>query len=226
MKLRGFISAVLCGAFVMGVFSGCGDNIDREQYVARTREDATAASEAEAARNNSQAAGQNTASVNWADMNFSLNGTELKFDKLPYSTFTSMGWSYDPMIYGLDVVTFETGVVYDRSVYLNHESYDDTTVKVGFTNFDAAPCNYEANHVWSIEFSAVGAERYPDVKLSNITWGSSEADIKAVFGEPTTVLSAEDGSTEISYGDGGLNVIRFYVYEDTGVGRIIMESFD
>ena len=226
MKFKKVISALLCGAFAMGMLSACGEEVDRDKYIARTREEATAESDAEAAKRNSQAAEErNLTPANWADMKFNIDGTEIVLDQLPYATLASMGWSYEPYIYGLDAVQFEKGVNYDMSINLMHEGYDEGVMKVGFTNFSDTPCSYDKNHVWGIEFTSYGKNAYPDVKVGDITWGSDETDIKAVFGEPVSTATAEDGSTELVYGDGVYDAIKFYLY-DGKIGRIAMVSFD
>lgn len=231
MKITKAICAVLCGTMLISMLGGCGDKVDKNDYIARIKEDS--ASESEAQADDSQADDQNSQVVeeknltpaNWTDMKFTLDGSEFVLDKMPYSTLSSIGWTYDPVIYGMDVISFEPGTVYDRSVYLVNANYDDTSLKVGFTNFGDTACTYDANHVWSVEFSAFDKVSYPNVSVGGITWGYNEEDIKTVFGEPSWVITADDGSTEFAYGDGGMNALKFYLYNGV-VERIVLESFD
>lgn len=226
MNFRKIASVLLCGTLAAAMLSGC-DEVDKDTYVARTRSEAEAESKAEAEAQNSQNAEElGLTPSDWSQMKFTIDGTELTLDKLPYSSIANLGWSYDTALYGFQNFMFKPGSIYDRSVSLVHEGYDDDVMLVGFTNFGEAECGADANHVWSVEFTSFGKSSYPAVSIGDVTWGSDEASVKAVFGEPTSSEKGNDGSTQLTYSDGSMNLIRFYVYGTDGVGKIVMESFD
>ena len=69
-------------------------------------------------------------------MKFTLDGNELVLIKLPYSSLTEQGWSFDYNVYGMKDLLTDSGVFYQRSVYLDHEGMDDGTICIGFANFN------------------------------------------------------------------------------------------
>ncbi len=222
-NFKKIISVVLCTAFVAGMLGGCGKKVDKDNYVAKTREEASEQSQAEASENSTDA----KPTVDWTTMEFSLNDTSLTFNRLPYSTMKELGWSFDPAIYGMENISAESGSFYQKSIYLSHADYDEATVLVGLTNFEEEPCGLDKISLWTIEFNAKDKAKFPDVTLTGgITWGNDEATVKAAYGEPlTTERNDEEGFTVLKYSDNAGKAIFLTVYDETGVGIITLESF-
>lgn len=216
------ISAMLCVSVLTGILSGC-KKYDNNEYVARTRSEAEAGIPA----GEKQPEENKTSDGAWKSMNFSLDGKNMNIIKMPYSTLQAEGWSFNPETYGLQNLSAEFGDVYQRNVYVDKEGYDEDVFLIGLTNFNAEPCGLDEIQLWSIEIEAKNKTAYPEVVLEGgITWGSDEAAITAAYGEPSaSVRNEETKSTELKYADDIGNTIYLEVYDDGGVGKIIMESY-
>lgn len=224
------VSVMLCAVFAAGMLSGCGD-VDRDQYIARTRSEA----EADSSSQNEQSSAAESSGIEkitsdgaWKSMKFNLNGTDMVLDKLPFASIEADGWSFDPALYGMEGLSADPGVFYQRSVCLINESYDEETCIVGFANFGEEACGLDSIGVWSIEFVAKDKTNYPEVTLEGgITWGADEAAVKEAYGEPSASERYDDaGYTELTYTDNVANTVYLDIYDDGGLGRIVMDSFD
>lgn len=223
-NFKRILSVALCTALVAGMLGGCGKKVDKDSYVARTREEAS--EESEAALESSNESGTVSA-ADWTTMQFTIDGNELTFNRMPYTTLESLGMSFEPAIYGMDNLSAEKGVFYERSVYLNHPNYDDASVVVGFTNFEDEPCGLDKISLWSIEFVSKDKTAYPAITLpGGITWGNDEATVKSAYGEPTSVERNDaEGFTKLTYSNDSGKAILLNIYDDTGIGRITFEAF-
>lgn len=234
-KISKIVSVMLCAAFTAGMMSGCGD-VDRDQYIARTRSEAEAeknASQADsqaeqAPAEESSAAERITSDGAWKSMAFSIDGKDFVLDRLTLSEIENEGWSFDPAVYGMQDLSADPLVFYQRSVVLTHEGYDEGTFIVGFTNFGEEACGLDNINVWGVEFAAKDIANHPQVTIeSGITWGADEAALKAAYGEPSAAERHDDaGYTQFIYTDNVANAVYLDVYDDGGLGRIVMESYD
>ncbi len=232
-KLKKTISVILCATLASGILSGCGD-VDKEKYVAKSRSEADENISIEENPEEISNDTPETAPVEkitsdgaWMSMAFNLNGTDMVFSKLPYSTLRSEDWSFNPELYGFDGIVAAPGSYYQRSIYLEHENYDDGTIMVGFANFNEQDATLDELQLWSIEFLTKDKTNYPQVTLEGgITWGSDEAAIKEAYGEPSSSERNDaEGYTELVYTDNAGKSVYLDLYDGTGVGRIVIESY-
>lgn len=216
-KIGKIASVMLCAAFAAGMLSGCG-SVDKESYIAETRSEAEASSAAE----------RITSDGAWKSMAFSLDGKDFVLDRLTLSEIENEGWSFDPATYGMQELAADPLVFYQRSVALLHDGYDEGSFVVGFTNFGEKTCGLDAINIWSVEFASKDVANYPQVTIEGgITWGADEAALKAAYGEPSAAERHDDtGYTQYIYTDNAANVVYLDVYDNGGLGRIIMESYD
>ncbi len=229
-KISKLVSVMLCAAFAAGMLSGC-DDVDREGYIAKTRSEADSEksdSQAESQAEQSSEAERITSDGAWKSMAVNIAGIDFVLDRLALAELENAGWSFDPATYGLQDLSAEPMVFYQRSVVLNHEGFDDGSFIVGFTNFGEEPCGLDAINVWSVEFVSKDIASYPQITLEGgITWGADEAALKSAYGEPSAAERHDDGGyTQYIYTDNAANVIYLDVYDNGGLGRIVMESYD
>lgn len=230
-KIGRVVSVMLCAAFAAGMLSGCGD-VDRDNYIARTRSESDAekgvsqAESSQAQQEESSAVEKVTSDGAWKSMAFSVDGTDFVLDRLTLAEIEAQGWSFEPEVYGMQDLSADPLVFYQRSIVLNHEGYDEGSFIVGFTNFGDEACGLDKINVWTVEFTSKNMASCPQVTLEGgITWGADEAALKAAYGEPSAVEKS-DGYTKYTYTDNAANVIYLDVYDDSGLGRIVMESYD
>lgn len=234
-KISKIVSVMLCAVFAAGMLGGCGE-VDREGYIAKTRSEADAeksSSQADSSSQEEQAPAEESPEVEkitsdgaWKSMAFNVDGTDFVLDRLTLAELEDLGWSFDPEIYGLQDFSAEPLVFYQRSVVLNQEDYDEESFIVGFTNFGDEACGLDSINVWTVEFVSKDIANYPQVTIEGgITWGADEAAIKAAYGEPSAAEQF-DGYTHYTYTDNLANVVYLDVYDDGGLGRIVMESYD
>ncbi|MCI7804675.1 MAG: hypothetical protein MR503_06335 [Oscillospiraceae bacterium] len=231
-KISKIVSAMLCTVLAAGMLSGCGE-VDKEGYVAKTRSEAdNVSSQAEVSQaevsqaEQSSVAEKITSDGAWKSMAFNVDGTDFVLDRLTLSEIEDAGWSFDPAVYGMQDLSADPLVFYQRSVCMNHEGYDENSFIVGFTNFGDEACGLDTINVWTVEFTSKDVAGYPAVTLEGgITWGADEAALKAAYGEPSAAEKF-DGYTHYTYTDNAANVVYLDVYDDGGLGRIVMESYD
>lgn len=230
-KMKKTFAIILCAALAAGILTGCGD-ADRDKYIAKTRSEAesgeqTPNEEEETPDEETPDEERVTSDGAWKSMAFNIAGTDLTLSKIPLSSLESEGWGFDHTLYGMNGVTVESGTYYQRSIYLNHADYDDGTILVGLGNFKAESCSMDEVQLWSIEFLTKDKTDYPSIKLEGgITWGSDESAIKKAYGEPSAAERNDtDGYTELIYTDNAGKTICLDVYDETGVGRIVMDCY-
>lgn len=222
MKKSGKIAAILmCAALSTGLLSGCAKP-DTTGYVTDSKDSSSDSQQEETTPQE-----RITSNGAWTSMKFTLDGEEMVMSKLKYSKLVDMGWSFDPVIYGLDKLEADPGNVYQRSVYLEHDNIDDATMVVGFTNFGDKKCGLDDIGVWSLEIVKKDKTKYPDVVFEGgITWGSDEEAIKKAYGDPSaTTRNDNEGYTELIYTDNNGKTIYFDLYDGAGIERMIFESF-
>lgn len=235
-KLNKILSVMILAVIASGTLFGCGkvdksqyignsgsEDSDENQYIGRTRSEADSQSQAES-ENNMVIPSDGA----WKSMNFTLDGKDMTFDRLPYSALVSEGWSFDPEIYGLQDMSAEKGAFYERNIYLNKENYDGDAVMIGMTNYEDEPCGLDKIQLWSIEFAAIDRTEFPDIVLEGgITWGSKEKEIRAAYGEPSKVERFQNSRyTKLTYTDNAANSLLLEVYDMGGTGKITLESYD
>lgn len=208
-KKNRIVSILLFGIISAGIMTGCEKASERIVYI-----------------------GQHQTETVGADalletISFTFEGKEVIFDKKPYSDFREMGWTFDADAYGLNDIQAKQGVLYQRGVYLSNDSYDSNVFCIGLTNFSQVPCKIEDTQIWSAEFTAHEKNKYPDIVVNGgITWGSNKEDIIKAYGEPNSTERHDDsGSETIHYTDDAGNNVDFEIYDNEGVGKIILESF-
>lgn len=229
-KISKLVSVMLCAAFAAGMLSGCNE-VDREGYIAKTRSEADSEksdSQAESQAEQSSDAERTASDGAWKSMAFNVDGTDFVLDRLTLAELENAGWSFDPATYGMQDLSADPLVFYQRSVVLDHEGYDGGSLVVGFTNFGEEPCGLDAINVWSVEFTSKDIANYPQVTLEGgITWGADEAALKSAYGEPSSSERHDDGGyTQYIYTDTAANVIYLDVYDNGGLEKIVMESYD
>lgn len=229
-KISKLVSVMLCAAFAAGMLSGCND-VDREGYIAKTRSEADSEksdSQADSQAEQSSEAERTASDGAWKSMAFNVDGTDFVLDRLTLAELENSGWSFDPAVYGLQDLSAEPLVFYQRSVVLNHEDFDAESFIIGFTNFGEEPCGLDDINVWSVEFKSKDIANYPQVTLEGgITWGADEAALKSAYGEPSASERHDDGGyTQYTYTDTVSNVIYLDVYDNGGLEKIVMESYD
>lgn len=234
-RISKIVSVMLCAVVAAGMLSGCG-KVDRDEYIARTRSEAEAEKDGSQADSSQEEQGQaeESSAVQvasdgaWKSMAFNIDGKDFVLDRLTLSEIEGEGWSFDPAVYGMQDLSADPLVFYQRSVVLNHEGYDEGSLVVGFTNFGEEACGLDTINVWSVEFASKDIANHPEVTLEGgITWGADEAAVKAAYGEPSKTERHDDtGYTQFVYADNVANAVYLDVYDDGGLGRIIMESYD
>ena len=229
-RVKRLAAVILCAVTAAGIFTGCGD-IDRDKYIAKSRSEAEGSSASEESQQESgrQNAPEEliTSDGAWKSMKFTLDGNELVLIKLPYSSLTEQGWSFDYNVYGMKDLLTDSGVFYQRSVYLDHEGMDDGTICIGFANFNDEKSKVDDMHICSIEFTSKDKTQYPEVTLEGgITWGADEEAIKSAYGEPSASERNDDEKyTNLTYTDNAGKTIYLNIYDDGGLGKITMDSY-
>lgn len=221
-KKNRIISMLLFGVISAGIMTGCEKASERIIYIGSSR------NETQAGSSTSFSKVENIgAEALLETISFTFEGVEMIFDKKPYSDFREMGWTFDPATYGLNDIQANQGNLYQRGVYLQNDSYDPDVFCIGLTNFNQDPCPIEDTQIWSAEFTAHEKSKYPDIVINGgITWGSPKEDIIKAYGKPNSSKRNDDsGSDTVHYTDNAGNNIYFEVYDDEGVGKIILESY-
>lgn len=230
-NIKKIITAAACIAIASGIFSGCSE-INNEDYLERTQsksEDQTSSEEEQSQEEQSQEAEKKTSDGAWKSMAFTLEGKDMNLIKMPYAELKAAGWSFDTELYGIKTNEFlaPLGTIYERTIHVNKEGYDDGIFLIGITNFNSEPCGIEDVQLWSIEVDAHEKTSYPELVLENgITWGSDETSVIAAYGAPSLITRHDEtSSTELAYTDNAGNNVILEVYDNGGVGKIIMESY-
>lgn len=223
-NIKKIISAAACALIASGIFSGCSE-INNDEYLERTQNKTE--EQASSAEEQPQEAEKKTSNGAWKSMAFTLEGKEMNIIKMPYAELKAAGWSFNPEDYGMNDFSAQIGTIFERNIYLKKDGYDDYVFLIGITNFNYEPCGIEDIQLWSIEVTAHEKTSYPELVLeSGITWGSDEAAVIAAYGEPSlSTRHDETASTELTYTDNAGNIVVLEVYDNEGVGKIIMESY-
>lgn len=229
-RIKKLAAVFLCAVISAGIFAGCGD-VDRDKYIAKSKSEADSSSSGEESQQESSEQNNKAELIAsdgaWKSMKFTLDGKELLFIKLPYSSLTEQGWTFDYNTYGMKDLMTDSGVFYQRSIYLEHEGMDEGTICIGLANFNDEKSKVDDMHLWSIEFTSKDKTNYPEVTLeSGITWGADEKAVKEAYGEPSASERNDDEKyTKLTYTDNAGKTIYLNIYDDGGLGKIIMDSY-
>lgn len=236
-KLNKIISMLILAVIASGTLCGC-EKVDKTQYIGNSDNSESTVEGQYVARNRDEADSQLLEESEnnfvipsdgaWKSMKFTLDGKDMTFDRLSFSTLAAEGWNFDPVVYGLQDLSAEKGAFYEKNVYLSKEGFDGNAVIMGMTNFEDTPCKIDDIQLWSIDFIAAERNNYPSVVLEGgITWGSSQADIIAAYGEPSKVERYKNNRyTKLTYTDNVANSILLEVHDLGGTGKITLESYD
>lgn len=225
MKNAKRIICILCTGITALSLAGCSKKSDSnsKEYVARTRSEADAQSAAE----NSGVIEMVPSNGAWKSMKFTLDGSELTFQKLKYSDIQSAGWSFDPEVYGMENLSAEKGRFYEKSINLTKDGTGDGVFTVGLTNFGDEPCGLDEICVWVAEFNAENKTNYPEVVLEgDITWGANQEAITAAYGDPSATQRLENTRiTKLTYMDNEGRSITLSVSDINGLQNILFEFY-
>ena len=174
-------------------------------------------------------------SDNWSDMDVSINGVVYHFP-YDYDLLKSNGWYVDMKEYG-----YEDGYILNKgdSVTGTIDMYNDKYGKeynsfslwVGFKNFGQKAADILECDIWSFEADIMHGfkkmEKYPDVVIAKgITWGATEAEIIAAFGEwDDEYVSEENGYKTVDYVIDYSKYMKLTIYDEHGLTAISFKEY-
>ena len=160
-----------------------------------------------------------------------INGTvyHLPFD---YSNISN-DYTFDMADYGHDDnYTLNPQDKVTSTIDLKNPNMDkDVDFYVGFMNTSNEPKKIKETSIWAVDFDITWADStdYPEVVLpKGITWGSTLAEVKAAYGEPTDdpYYAESLGYWEYTYEDDDYDYsLSLIIYEDKGVTEISVKSY-
>jgi len=151
--------------------------------------------------NETIAAPSGNVSANWYDMEFIMNGVKYCIP-FSYSELKADGFVFDITDYG-----YENGYILNHGDKISStitvaseeygSDYTDFTPSIGFINNSTEAKDIYDCEVWGINMSIMYGSRiidnYPSIELSQgLTWGSSEAEVLAVFGDYENTYRSDD----------------------------------
>ena len=140
-------------------------------------------------------------SENWYDMEFIMNGVKYCVP-FSYSELKSDGFTFDIKDYGYDNgYILNPGDKITSTIEVTSteygNDYTDFTPSIGFINNSIEAKDIYECDIWGIDMSIMHGssiiDTYPEIELAQgLTWGSSEADVLAVFGEYEDTYRSDD----------------------------------
>jgi hypothetical protein len=109
--------------------------------------------------------------------------------------------------------------------------YDSFLIYCGFQNFGKKPVDITKCDLWSIELNTMSGfekiENCPAVTIAKgITFGSTEAEVIAAFGECDDIYNADEyGYKTYEYNDNYEKYLTITIFDDYGVTSIEMQSY-
>jgi hypothetical protein len=175
-------------------------------------------------------------SDDWKDMDVSINGKVYNFP-YDYDALKADGWYIDLKEYGYeDGYILNKGDSVSGTIDMYHNDYgteyDSFSLWVGFKNFTDKAKDILECDVWSFEADIMHGfdkmDKYPTVVIAKgITWGATEAEIIAAFGEwNDEYVSTDGGYKTVDYVYDYSKYMKLTINDELGLTAISFKDYD
>ena len=212
MNKKRLIQIVICTLLIGSMLTGCGKKEPAPEIIKEETDDITTSStETEEPESISDANDRLRKddvtqtldlSDNWVDLEFALDGKKFKMNET-FSNFTDIGYYSEPYLLDGNLDPGETTVTCcirsDR--FKEYDDSRDYYVVMKFVNEGEETVYYQDCSIFYININIDNfTSSYPDVKLpKGITWGSTEEEVIAAYGDPYLNMPYDDDIKICSY---------------------------